>query len=509
MTPPDQIPFSSVDRSSRARTTYNRIPELADSIEHNGLIQPIVLVPLEGHHAIATDMGHEYYKNYGLDAGGRRSVALELLLSDGRWDGWLHHATTCAVDPLRPGYVLKGQDESTTLKRLFTEIAENLDRDDMDWRDETALIVKAWKLAQAEHYSKGDMILMRDFGYTLGVGYSKLQASVIIHEDVVANPADYREITSIRGAYALLLKKNAAVLNRELAQRSFNPIPVKVQAAPEPERKEGDVIDRRPSSLEDRAVVVEELAVQPREIPHITLSSAFHNVDSFTLMSQMPDACVDHIYTDPDYAISIDRLAANSTTSHLGVVQGSVTESLSDMERLVREAWRIIKPQGFFVFWYDMDHQEKLVALAESVGFGVQRWPLTWHKTDYRSNASPQSNFPKNEEWAMLCRKPNAILTAVQTTSVFAWPSAKTAREFNHPFAKPVEVHRWILSAIAIKGQTLYDPFMGSASIPVAAVEFGLRPTGSELNPDHYASAVLNLQTAYRKILGTGEVRFS
>jgi hypothetical protein len=118
-----------IDVGERGRSTYNRIEELADSIRDNGLIQPIVLVPLDG--------------KFGLDAGGRRIQALKFLGHSA-----LYHATTS--DPTRPGYVLKGEDQNTSIQRLFTEIAENLDRDDLDWRDEMKLLTKAWRLSKGK-----------------------------------------------------------------------------------------------------------------------------------------------------------------------------------------------------------------------------------------------------------------------------------------------------------------------------------------------------------------------
>ena len=198
MTPPDTIALESIDLGERGRTTYNRIEELAQSIRDNGLVQPIVLVPLnEEVKFVKTDecktedefaiVGKGNWR-FGLDAGGRRFQALKSA-------GYTHlyHATTS--DPDRPGYVIKGEDQATPLARLFTEIAENLDRDDLDWRDEMNLLTKAWRLSSTEAYAKGEEILMRDFGAMLGVGYSNLQAAVAIHDDVIANPTRYKDCT--------------------------------------------------------------------------------------------------------------------------------------------------------------------------------------------------------------------------------------------------------------------------------------------------------------------------
>jgi len=225
-------------------------------------------------------------------------------------------------------------------------------------------------------------------------------------------------------------------------------------------------------------------------------------------MESLPDHQFDHIVTDPDYGISVDRLEASVGDAASGVAQATIQHSLDDLTRFLIQSERLIRPQGFCVFWYDLDHHEKLQELARDVGFRVQRWPLTWVKSDYRSNAAPSHNFCKNVEYAMVCRKPNAVLAQVQMSSVFSCPSLDTIRRFNHPFAKPIDVSKWIFNAIAIKGQTTYDPFLGSGAISVAAAQWGLRPMGSEINIDHYSNAVLNIQGAYRVLLGEN-VRFS
>src|SRR5439155_8264036 len=97
------IPFVCVIFGDRARSSYNRIEELGQSILDNGLIQPLVLVPLEGKTVEFTGI---QLPAYGLDAGGRRYTALKRLMDEGKIAPFLYHATTC--DPTRPGFVLKG-----------------------------------------------------------------------------------------------------------------------------------------------------------------------------------------------------------------------------------------------------------------------------------------------------------------------------------------------------------------------------------------------------------------
>jgi len=223
MTIPDSITFSSIDIGERARTIYNNIEQLAQSIEDHGLIQPIVLVPT------GYDSDYDIWPiTFGLDAGGRRYHALKHLLETDRWDGVLHHATTS--DKSRPGFVLKGADQSTPLDRLMTELAENLDREDMDWRDEVKLINRAWTLARADADSKSEKLLMRDFGSMLGCGYADLQASTSIYDDLVANPERYKDVSGIRAAYTKLLEVNRIELTKLQATKSLMTAPLSTKS---------------------------------------------------------------------------------------------------------------------------------------------------------------------------------------------------------------------------------------------------------------------------------------
>ncbi len=476
MTIPDTISIDQIVEGDRGRTAYSRIEELSQSIHDNGLIQPIVLVPLP----LEFDGGHQIeLPKFGLDAGGRRLRAVKLL-----GHAVLYHATTS--DPAHPGFVLKGEDQGTTLQRLFTEIAENLDREDLDWRDEMALITKAWRLSKHNADAAGEKLLMRDFGAMVGQSYADVQAAVLMHDEVIQHPEKYKECTGFRMAYSIKLKSEADELQKLQALRSIQTDPLRMSK--EPVATDANVV-----------------RAQDESKPAITipLTQHFFNHNALDFMSTLPSDKFDHIITDPDYGVSVERLAASVGTAGMGVAQSSVDESLGDMSNFIRESWRLIKPQGFLVFWYDLDHHEKLQNLATSVGFAVQRWPLIWHKTDYRSNAAPQYNFTKNIEYAMVCRKPNAVLIKAQNSSIYQCANGTIARELGHPFAKPYEIWTWLYNACCLKGQVVYDPFVGRGSSAIAGVKWGLRPVGSETNPDHYHGLLHNLQTFYRKELGS------
>lgn len=483
---PQTIPFSSVSLGERGRTAYNGIEQLADSIADNGLIQPIVLSPIVWEVTSSMENGVESEMiRFLLCAGGRRTKALELLLSEGKWDGTFHHGVTSA--PGRPGFVLK-DEVGSPLTNLLTEIAENRDRDDMDWRDEVKLIVRAAKLLRQDAHANGHMIVMRDLGTIIGCGYSDLQVAERIHDDLVANPQDYENVSGLRAAVGIALKKQEQFMSSILLEKTMSN---RVQSELSPVAKDiGTVLD-----------ILD--AAETMSVPQlINLSSRFHNCNGLKWLMEH-EAAVDHIICDPDFGVSVERLEAGVGGASDGVAQKSVNESLGELESFIHLSFHALKEKGFCVFFFDMDHWEKLQRWGTEAGFAVQRWPVTWHKTDYRSNASPQTNTCKNVEWFMICRKPGTVLaTSPQMSSVWAGPSESAAKEFGHPFAKPRWLWHKMFDAFCLKGQTVLDPFAGSGSSTLSAVEWGLNPIGCEVQEVHYNTLLLNLQKEYRKMLG-------
>jgi site-specific DNA-methyltransferase (adenine-specific) len=59
----------------------------------------------------------------------------------------------------------------------------------------------------------------------------------------------------------------------------------------------------------------------------------------------------------------------------------------------------------------------------------------------------------------------------------------------NHPTVKPVALMRWLVRMVTPPGGTVLDPFMGSGTTGVAAVQEGFRFVGIELEPEYVAIA--------------------
>ena len=446
------IPFSSIIFGQRERTVYDNIDLLAQSIRDVGLQCPLILSPTDDP------------TKFRLEDGGRRYSALESLgITE------LYYGATS--DPLRPGYVLKSS-VSTNESAWLTELTANLHREDFPWQDALRLIVKAWRVRKREADLRGEQLYYGMFGKLLGnYSHSDINAAVNVHDAVQADPEKFANCTSITHAYQLLLNDTRKTLEAELAKRRLA-VP-KVSVIVPADGSESSGVQATP---------------EPRQID----LSPFMLGNSIDYLEGAAPI-FDHIICDPDFAISVDTLSSNSTVAHLGVVQSSVEDSLDDLQRFIRAAFTKTAPSGFLIFWYDLDHHEKIQSWCRQAGWAVQRWPIIWHKVGFASNGAPQYNTAKNIEYAMVCRKPGATLAKVQTSSVISATVGTTSQVLGHPFAKPESVWHFLFALCASPGQSVFDPFMGAGSMPLAARSFGLRPSGMELNPDHYNRAIVNL----------------
>ncbi len=66
----------------------------------------------------------------------------------------------------------------------------------------------------------------------------------------------------------------------------------------------------------------------------------------------------------------------------------------------------------------------------------------------------------------------------------------------DHPTQKPVPLMRYLLSKFARPGSTILDPFMGSGTTGVAAVQLGMNFVGIEIDPGYHAIAQKRINAA-------------
>lgn len=505
------ITLSQIDEGERARNlkNYGDLDSLIDSIKSIGLIEPISLSKRPD-------------GKFDLVAGGRRFRAC---MKAGITE--LVHGAT--LTPGVASYVFA--DEVPLHKRLEAELDENLHRLGMGWIDEVLLVDKI-------HKAKRAALGANKWGQAhtaklLGKGFGQSSVSMALDVAILLRKGD-KEIlacSSLMEANAVRLKrkedKALAVLNKRILQ--------KTQAAPVAgpigtssvdtssfldkinitlNEKAGDsskranpqcadasgmtvVPNASPGSESKTGPTVQPsgpvTSTAPVEVP---LSKMFTNADSFSDIS-WPQ--VDHIVTDIPYGIDMDNLDSKQVVDVKET--HDVDQNLKMMPLFLERSYWAVNPGGFCVFFYDLDHHEKLQSWATEIGWKVQRWPLIWHKTHPCQNNAAQYNTTKNYECCMFLRRDSSsVLRKPLTSSVWSGDGSIERKMYNNPFAKPFELWKLIYTHIAIPGQTVLDPFCGEMSACKAAVNCGLDPRGIEISSQHFNRGLEHMRSVYALI---------
>lgn len=69
----------------------------------------------------------------------------------------------------------------------------------------------------------------------------------------------------------------------------------------------------------------------------------------------------------------------------------------------------------------------------------------------------------------------------------------------DHPTQKPIGVMRWVIGHLPTPNETILDPFMGSGTTGVAAVQMGRKFIGIEREPKYFDIACKRIEDAQRQ----------
>lgn len=448
-----KLALADIKLGNRTRQDLGDLDDLAESIQRYGLIEPVVI-----------------NQDHTLVAGGRRLAACQQL-------GWAE------ID-----VVYRETLSEDELKEI--ELEENVRRKDITWQERVLSIDTIHRLKVNRAALDSKTWGMRETGALFNMALCKVGYATQIATYLRANDEELRTAPSLRDALNVLLKRREQEANARLAESTIIEMP---QASP------------AVNGIVDLLDVAQE---QP--IRHLDLASFLHHADAIEFMSTMEDGAVDHVVTDPPYGLDPDLMEQSGTGMDMSTVKDEhqVEENLQLLSEFLPEAYRVTKPNGFCVLWYDLDHHEWLSKYAKSLDWNVQRWPLTWIKLHQCMNQASQYNFTKTVEFAMVLRKPGSTLVSQQNVCHFADSSEQTkARLGSHPFIKPIAVWQWIMNAVALPGQTILEPFAGHGSCVVSAIEAGYKVIGVEKKKIHYDKLIENVKQTYANLY-SGKVEF-
>lgn len=492
MSSPQTILVSEILIGPRVRDTtkYGDIDGLKSSLTTYGSIHPILL-------HIREDGKPE------LIAGGRRLRAIKSI-------GVEKLYKNSVLNPDRLGYSLASEQSEAQRKEL--ELEENLRRLQMDWIDSVLAIADIHQINKAKDPSWGQRQTAELLNQKGGV--AKVNYCIRTAKALRAKDEEVLSCTSLDQALQVFARRKEEEGISELQRRTAKKLGTISPAATKPGHEGGvatkgtggptaDLL-KTLSLLGQEAQEPNKTSLTPSHTPQsyqpkltIPLSSMFALRDS--ILDDTPWPVVNHIVTDIPYGIDMENLddkqVASVKESH------GVEDNIALMLPFLQKAFVAVKPYGFCVFFYDLDHHEKLQAWAQEVGWRVQRWPYIAVKTSASRNQAAQYNTTKNYETAMLLRRDDKTVLRSAVPSSWKPYDFKVERElYNNPFAKPSALWKDIYDMISFSGQSVLDPFCGEMSACRAAANSGLVPYGIEKYKQHFERGIHHMRNIYNLI---------
>ncbi|MFH0823835.1 MAG: site-specific DNA-methyltransferase [Pseudomonadota bacterium] len=246
------------------------------------------------------------------------------------------------------------------------------------------------------------------------------------------------------------------------------------------------------------------LAPKPSEPKESINSIADHMVNrvfnhSSEDMHELPDNCAALMVTSPPYNVGKEY-----------DLDLSFQEYLQFLSRVLAETYRVLVPGGRVAFNVAnlgrkpyIPLNSHIAALAADLGY-LMRGEIIWVKGKGASGSCAWGSWMSAgnpslrdlHEYILIFSKQSFSLRSpgkstisreefmAATTSVWHIP-AESARKVKHPAPFPVALVERLIHLYTFEGDVVLDPFMGSGSTAVAAVQSGRRFVGYEVEPKY------------------------
>ena len=262
------------------------------------------------------------------------------------------------------------------------------------------------------------------------------------------------------------------------------------------------------------AAHVESTLGEPQDPPVDILDTLF--CESSEEMAAIPDDCVALMVTSPPYNVGKDYDADLSLDEYLDL-----------LHRVLKDTFRVLEPGGRVAVnvanlgrkpYLPLNHH--VAGLMNDIGL-LLRGEIVWQKAAGAGGSCAWGSWQsaKNptlrdiHEYVIVASKGTyrRMRKGTDTISkeeflegtVSVWNiRAASARRVGHPAPFPVELPRRLIELYTFEGDLVLDPFIGSGSTAVAAVQTGRHFVGYDNEPEYVALAEQRIAAAREALQG-------
>ncbi|QPR26557.1 DNA methylase (plasmid) [Edwardsiella hoshinae] len=201
------------------------------------------------------------------------------------------------------------------------------------------------------------------------------------------------------------------------------------------------------------------------------------------IMAGFPAASVDFILTDPPYLVSFcDRSRR--------IIAGDKTDEW--LQPACYEMYRVLKKDTLMVSFYGWNRVDRFMAAWKAAGFSV-----VGHLVFTKTYTSKTAYVGYRHECAYILAKGRPSLPQNPLPDVLGW---KYSGNRHHPTEKPVTSLQPLIESFTRPNAIVLDPFAGSGSTCVAALQSGRRYIGIELMEQYHKAGIERLSAVQRAI---------
>jgi site-specific DNA-methyltransferase (adenine-specific) len=218
-----------------------------------------------------------------------------------------------------------------------------------------------------------------------------------------------------------------------------------------------------------------------------------HQGDATEWLCALPSGSVDCVVTDPAYE-SLEKHRAKGTTTRLKVSDGSSNQWFpifpnARFPAFFAAVWRVLKRDTHFYMMCDQETAFFVKPLAEAVGFKFWK-PIVWDKVSIGMGYHYRARY----ELVLFFEKGKRRLNDLGVADVLSIPRVRDA----YPTEKPVPLSEILIGQSTQPGEVVVDPFMGSGSVGVAALQQCRRFLGCDISDDSLMIAEPRLEDVAR-----------
>lgn len=229
--------------------------------------------------------------------------------------------------------------------------------------------------------------------------------------------------------------------------------------------------------------------------------------DCIDKLKVIPDKSIDLLLTDPPYNLGLFMKSRGTNMGKLrknhfavsGWDQLSTAEWVAKMDDFFGAVSRIMKNRGAAIIFMSLLKAQSIIELAVKHGFYYKTTGI-WHKTNPIPRNMNLQFVNSTEAWIYFTygastgvfNNDGRVEHDFIETSVVPLSEKKCGK---HPTQKPIGLMKHFINLLTNEGDIVLDPFMGSGSAGVAAVQLKRKFIGIELSQDYFTIAKQRIET--------------